>query len=52
MDPQVVIIGAGGALLAILALGVFRSLRSEGDLGPVSHEWLIDRQRGRSDRFW
>jgi hypothetical protein len=49
MDPQAMLFGAGGALLAVLAFGVFRSLRSEADLGPVSHDWLTDRQRGRSD---
>jgi len=45
------IFGAGGALLAILALAVVRSMRADHDLGPVSHDWLIERQRGRGDRF-
>ena len=43
--------GAAGALLAILAFGLFRALKSESDLGPVSHDWLTDRQRGRGDRY-
>jgi hypothetical protein len=45
------LLAAGGALLAVLAFGVFLALKSEGDLGPVSHDWLTDRQRGRGDRY-
>jgi hypothetical protein len=51
MDPQVAIIGAGGAAVAVFVIRLLvRSARAAADLGGVSHEWLADRQRLRHDR--
>jgi hypothetical protein len=51
MDPQVAIIGAGTAAVAVFVIKIMvRSVRAAADLGGDSHEWLADRQRLRNDR--
>ena len=49
MDTQLMIVGAGGALLLLLAFQVFRSARHDVSDSPVSQTWLSEQKRAKSD---
>ncbi len=43
------IVGAGGALLLLLAFQVFRAARHDVSESPVSQTWLSEQKRAKSD---
>ncbi|HEY6360967.1 MAG TPA: hypothetical protein VIX63_07665 [Vicinamibacterales bacterium] len=50
MDTQLVIVGVGGALLAVFAFQVWRSTRDDMNRSTVSESWLAERRRIKEEQ--
>ncbi len=49
MDPQLMAVGAGAALLLVFVFQFYRSARGDMDHSPVSATWLAERKRMKDD---